>query len=175
MTVPPQIHPDRLIRVSAQEDFVIGCNNAWTGYQHWLAQCLPAIAWCLSRSRTRPARLVLPELTGWQEETLDLLGYRDVPRLVLQPGRQYFLPHVEYCDFLNDSTMFGVCHSRIQTALRLLESAPIMPVPHRTLYVPRPGGSISNDGAVRDLMQQSGVCVIDGRPEHVVERLNLFR
>lgn len=170
--------PDRLIRVTADEDIVIGCNNASMGYQHWLAQCLPAIDWCLSRPRTRPARLAVPTLPRWQEETLELLGYQDVPRLILQPGRHYLFPHVEYCDFLNDSTMFGICRSRIETARRMLAGIPFMPLPHRILYVPGPSrmnGPISNAAEVRDLMRQSGAFVVDDRPTHVAERINLFR
>ncbi|HYZ21461.1 MAG TPA: hypothetical protein VE690_04820, partial [Rhodopila sp.] len=76
-TVPPQ---------DDGSDFILGCNPAHADHRCWLTQCLPAIDWSLRLQAGRPARLVLPPLAPWQQESLDLLGYGGIPRLTLAPG-----------------------------------------------------------------------------------------
>ena len=110
-----------LVSLDADEDIIIGYNNVHAGYQHWLTQCVPAIDWALRQERTRAVRLVLPALAAWQEDILDILGYRNLPRLMPKPGTFYRLPHAEYSEFLNGKTSFGVCLSAPDTARRILD------------------------------------------------------
>jgi hypothetical protein len=66
----PAIDDDGLIRLSPDEDIILGYNNAHPGYQHWLTQCLPAFDWSLRQQRTRPVRLLMPALQPWQQDFL---------------------------------------------------------------------------------------------------------
>jgi hypothetical protein len=97
----PAIDDDGLIRLSPDEDIILGYNNAHPGYQHWLTQCLPAFDWSLRQQRTRPVRLLMPALQPWQQDFLRILGHDTVPRLMPEAGKQYLLPRIEYSEFLN--------------------------------------------------------------------------
>jgi hypothetical protein len=174
----PEIDPDRVLRLDGSEDIIIGCNKAHDGYQHWLTQCLPAIDWSLRQQRTHGVRLLLPPLASWQEDFLDILGYREIPRLMPEAGKQYFCPHAEYAEFLNGSTAFGICLSTYETTQRILARLPPVPSPHRVLYVPyaKPYyGSIDNAAEVLDLLRRRGVFVVEEGRENTAHRINLFR
>jgi capsular polysaccharide biosynthesis protein len=166
-----------LVRLDDSEDFIIGYNNAHLAYQHWLTQCVPAIDWALRQERTRPVRLVLPVLTSWQEDILDILGYSRVPRLTVQPNTRYLLPHVEYSEFLNGSTSFGVCLSGRDTARRILDRLSPAPARHPILFVPCSNpyyGTIGNEDEIIDLFRRHGAHIVDHRLS-TAERINLFR
>jgi capsular polysaccharide biosynthesis protein len=172
-----QTRDGNLVRLDDSEDFIIAYNNAHLGYQHWLTQCVPAIDWALRQERTRPVRLVLPVLTSWQEDILDILGYGRVPRLTLQPNTRYWLPHVEYSEFLNGSTSFGVCLSGRDTARRILDRLSPTPARHPILFVPCSNpyyGTIRNEAEVIDLFRRLGVHIVDQRLS-TAARINLFR
>lgn len=174
----PDLAPARLVRPDGNQHVVIAHNNAHTSYGLWLAQCLPAIDWSLRGRPPGQTRLLLPPLMDWQEETLALLGYQNVPRLPWEPGRQYLLPSAEYSDYLNNSTIFHICRSRIETAGRLSASVPLTPSPHRILFVSETApyyGRISNAEEAQDLLTRRGVLVIDAARQNVAERINLFR
>jgi hypothetical protein len=100
----PKTDPTRLIKLTDEEDLIVPISNSYSGEFNWFTQCLPAIDYSLQRRRTRPARLILPRLEQWQEDTLAALGYREFPRIVLEKGKQYLLPHAEYCGFTNGQT-----------------------------------------------------------------------
>lgn len=166
-----------LVKLDAGEDAIIGYNNAHGGYQHWLTQCVPAIDWSLRHKRTRPARLVLPSLAPWQEEILDILGHRQIPRVTVKPNTFYHLPHVEFSEFLNGTTSFGICMSAYDTMRRLLQRLPPRHSPYPILFVPCSNpyyGVISNAEDVTVLLRRRGVFVVN---QHLstAARINLFR
>ena len=166
-----------LVSLDADEDIIIGYNNVHAGYQHWLTQCVPAIDWALRQERTRAVRLVLPALAAWQEDILDILGYRNLPRLTPKPGTFYRLPHAEYSEFLNGKTSFGVCLSAHDTARRILDRLVPTELSCSVLFVPCSNpyyGKISNEDEVIDLLRRRGATVVDQRLS-TVERINLFR
>jgi hypothetical protein len=168
---------NNLVRLDDSEDYIIGFNQAHKAYQHWLTQCVPAIDWALRQKRSRPVRLVLPPLTPWQEDFLDILRYRHLPRLTLKPGTFYFIPHVEYSEFLNGRTSFRVCLSNRDTARRILDFLPSDRPSHRVLVVPCSNpyyGRIRNEEEVLDLLRRRGAYVVGDRLT-TAERLNLFR
>jgi capsular polysaccharide biosynthesis protein len=168
----------RLVRPGDSEDVIIGCNNAHRSYQNWLTECLPAIDWPLRQHRKRPVRLLLPALEPWQEDLLRLLGHDAVPRLTPAASTRYFLPRVEYADFLTGRTSFGICMSALDTARRILAAVPAAPSPHRILYVPctKPHyGSIRNEAELAERLRQRGVHVVDRNSLSTAARINLFR
>lgn len=166
-----------LVRLDDSEDHIIGYNNAHAGYQHWLTQCVPAIDWALRQKRSRNIRVVLPALASWQEDILDILGYGGLPRLTVKPGTFYLLPHVEYSEFLNGTTSFGVCLSGRDTARRILDRLPSNRLPCDILVVPCSNpyyGTIANEDEVLDLLRRRGAHIVDSRLS-AAERINLFR
>jgi capsular polysaccharide biosynthesis protein len=166
-----------LVRLDDDEDHIIGYNNAHGGYQHWLTQCVPAIDWALRQQRPRNIRLVLPPLASWQEDILAILGCSDLPRVTVKPGTFYFLPHVEYSEFLNGTTSFGVCLSGRDTARRILDRLPSNRLPYEILVVPCSNpyyGKIGNEDEVLDLLRRRGAYILDPRLS-TTERINLFR
>jgi capsular polysaccharide biosynthesis protein len=163
--------------VSDSEDLIFGYNNAHLGYQHWLTQCIPAIDWSLQQPRTRDVRLLLPPLEAWQEDFLDILGYSAIPRLTLKPGTHYHLPKVEFSDFLNGTTSFGISLSLLDTAKRILQAVPISGSTAKVLYVPGLSsyyGPIRNENQVMDLLRSRGVHIVS-RDLGTADRINLFR
>ena len=160
------------------EDLIFGYNNAHLGYQHWLTQCLPAIDWSLRRKRAANARLILPPLAPWQEETLAALGLDRIPRLMPQANTRYHLPRVEYSDFLTGATSFAICMSGLRTAKRLADAMPRFPTHDKVLYIDEVNpyyGSIRNEGAVIDLLRKRGVTIVERERLPIAERINLFR
>jgi len=174
----PKINSSALVQLDDEEDIIVGYNNAHLGYQHWLTQCVPAIDWSLRQTRSRKVRLLLPALKPWQEVFLSLLGYSVIPRMAPEQGCQYALPSAEYCDFLSGATSFGVCKSVLETAVRISDRVPMVPSPHKVLYVPCANpyyGSIANEAEVVDLLQRRGVFILDHNKFSTPERINLFR
>jgi capsular polysaccharide biosynthesis protein len=172
------VDPAALVRLEAGEDIIIGYNNAYWGYQHWLTQCLPAIDWSLRQQRTGKYRLLLPKLALWQEDFIRILGHDAVPRLTPLAGMQYLTPRVEYSEFLNGATSFEICLGTRDTAQRILAALPSFPSPHTVLYVPCTNpyyGLIDNEAAVIDLLQCRGVHVVDQQRLNTADRINLFR
>lgn len=172
--------PDRveLTPLPANEDLVLGYNNAHWGYQHWLTQCLPAIDWSLRQKRSRDVRLILPRLAPWQEETLMWLGLDRIPRLTPQANTRYHLPRVEYSDFLSGTTSFSICMSALETAKRLARALPSFHSDDKVLYIDEANpyyGPIRNHGAVIDLLRRRGVTIVERERLRTDERINLFR
>lgn len=105
------------------------------------------------------------------------MGYADVPRLVVQPGRLYHLPHAEYAEFLNGSAAFRVCLSLYATMRRLLERLPAAPADHPILLVPCSNpyyGTLTNEAELIDLFRRSGAYIVS-QTLTPAARINLFR
>jgi hypothetical protein len=97
-----RLNPNSLVCLDGTESVIIGFNRVYNHYQHWITQCLPAIDSSLrNRKQHNKVRVVLPPLEPWQEDMLALLGYSTLARLTPEPGRQYFIPHAEYSEFLS--------------------------------------------------------------------------
>ncbi|WP_158927142.1 DUF563 domain-containing protein [Acidisphaera sp. S103] len=160
------------------EVLVFGTNNAHWGYQHWLMQCLPAIDWSLRQTRTEDVRLLLPDMQPWQEDFLELLGYAAIPRLTPRRGELYYLPRVEFSEFINGTTGFEISLTLLDTVQRILDAVPSQPTAGKLLYLPDMNaqhGKIRNQAEAIALLSQHGFTVIDRDQLGTAERINLFR
>ncbi|HEX4366468.1 MAG TPA: glycosyltransferase 61 family protein [Rhodopila sp.] len=174
----PTIDDDALIRLSPDEDIILGYNNAHGGYQHWLVQCVPAFDWSLRQKRHRPVRLLMPALQPWQEDFLRILGHDSVPRLLPEAGKQYLLPRIEFSEFLNGATSFRICLSLLDTTRRILKALPAFPSDHKIIYVPCANpyyGSVVNEAEIQAFVQRHGILVLDQKNLDMATRINLFR
>lgn len=172
--------------LAPDEVLVVACNNQHWGYQHWLAQCLPAIDWSLRHLRSPEGgqvpdgkiRLLLPDLLPWQEEYLQLLGCSNLSRLRPEHGQRYKLPRVIFCDYVNGSHSFEVTMSLMETIRRVSCAVPVSPSPDKILYVPHLNpyyGSMRNQDEAIALLREHGVRVLQPQALSVAERVNLFR
>jgi hypothetical protein len=167
----------RSVQIHDGEDLIMGFNRVHDRYQHWLTQCIPAIDWSLRQERKNGPRLLLPPLANWQRDILYMLGYGHIPNRTLHPDFIYHLPKVEYSEFLNGTTSFGVCLSALDTARNILARLPSIGMSHRMLYVPCPNpyyGAIQNEEQVINLLRRHGVFLVDPKLP-TADRINLFR
>jgi hypothetical protein len=131
--------PDTLLRPPDDEGpVIVGCNSAYTNYFHWVTQALPAIDLALRRDGQAPdARLALPPLRPWQEQSLQLLGHGSVRRVeITDRDRQYAFGVMEHCNVLTGAGAFTLSSAVAQTYQRLREAAP-RPQGSRKIYVSR--------------------------------------
>jgi hypothetical protein len=98
-----RLGPDVITELASDEVGIVACNLRHHHYGHWMMQCLPSIDWSVRFRDAKNIRLITRALDPWQEDTLNLLGYGSIPRLVLRPGMQYRLPRAEYSQFMNGS------------------------------------------------------------------------
>ena len=107
--------PLPLIHHDPGQHHVIGTTRAWQNYYHWLIQSVPAIDWSLRNANHRKLTLVMPPLRRWHEEMLTLLGYQDVPRLILDRSCTYRFPSAEFSDFLGEQMPASVSRAATRT------------------------------------------------------------
>jgi hypothetical protein len=160
------------------EHYVIGCNRAWHNYYHWLIQAVPAIDWSLRSANQRRLTLVLPPLRPWQEETLELLGCQDVPRLTLDISGVYHFPSAEFTDFLGGRMPLGVSRSAMVTFRRLSQCVPWTHCVAEEIYVARTdvrSRLAENEAELIALLERQGVRVIVPGTLPVSEQIAAFR
>ena len=168
---PTEVDPD--------EHYVIGSNRAWHDYYNWMIQALPAIDASLRRANHRRITLVLPpSLQPFQEETLRLLGYQDLPRLTLDITSHYRFASAEFSDFLAYGTHLRVSRTAIATYRSLSQAAPWLPGAAEEIYVARTDATartMQNEAELIDLLQREGVRIIVPGALSVVEQIAAFR
>ncbi|MEJ0016548.1 MAG: glycosyltransferase 61 family protein [Acetobacteraceae bacterium] len=161
------------------EHFIIGSNRVWRNYFHWLIQAVPAIDWSLRHAIHRRPTLVLWPLQPWHEETLDLLGWREERRLVLEEGHDtYHLPSAEFSDFLGSEAPYRLSRASMMTFRRMAQGVPWSRGTAEAIYVARTDTQnrvAANEAEVIDLMQRQGVQVVVPGTLSVREQIATFR
>ena len=117
-----QVLRDQLIELDPDVEYVIGC-NVDRNYFHWLIQAVPAIDWGLRSAKGRNVALMLPEMTPWQSASVELLGYRDVPRVPMVPWHHFHFHTVTYSEFLTAILPGGISLAAHATFERLRSAA----------------------------------------------------
>jgi len=171
------LHPEP---TDARQHYIVGSNRAYNNYFHWVAQALPAIDWGLRLRRDREVTLALPPLRHpWQQATLALLGYPDVPRLTLDPSRQYLLSSAEYADFLGERMTWTVPATAAVAYARLRQAVP--PAEDDggdAIYIARTDTTrrvMTNEDAVISMLQRQGVRIIVAGQLPLQRQFALFR
>ncbi|MBS0641270.1 MAG: DUF563 domain-containing protein [Proteobacteria bacterium] len=174
----PAVAAGRLTKLDDVGPYIVGASRGHAGTFSWLTQSLPAIDWSVQGTSGTLGRLVLPALQPWQEALLSALGYQDLPRFTPEAGCQYLIPRVRYATFLNGSTDFGVCLSKVRTARRILAKLrPSRSTPRR-IYVPYDQsyyGRIINADGVADLLRRSGFHVLEDGDQSPLDRISMLR
>ena len=130
----------------------------------------PTIAgsrWCCHR-----------QLRPFQEETLRLLGYQDLPRLILDISSHYRFASAEFSDFLGDRMHQMVSRTAMATYRSLSQVAPWLPGAAEEIYVARTDAgdrAMENEAELIELLQRQGVRIIVPGTLPVVEQIAAFR
>jgi hypothetical protein len=172
------VKPLPAIPLDPTEHYIIGCNRAWHNYYHWLIQSLPAIDLSLRYSTQRKLTLVLSSLQPWQNETLTLLGYQDIPRVTLQVSDTYLLPSAEFSDFLGARLPHLVPRVAMATFRRLSQPVPWTRGAAEEIYVARTDATnrvAENEAKLIDLLERQGVRIVVPGALSVAEQIAAFR
>lgn len=122
--------------------------------------------------------LALPSLTPWQEETLALLGYADVPRLTLDPCAHYRMASAEYSDFLGWVLPGVVSRAAAQTYARLRAIVPPALDGTNEIYVARTDTTqriAVNEADLIAMLERQGVRIVVPGTLPVVRQIAIFR
>ena len=170
------LHPTEM---DPAEHYVIGINRAGHDYYNWMLQALPAIDAGMRRANHRRVTLVLPPaMRPFQEETLRLLGYQDLPRLILELSSHYRFASAEFSDFLGDRMHLMVSRTAMATYRSLSQTAPWLPGAAEEIYVARTdaaGRAMENEAELIELLHGQGVRIIVPGTLPVVEQIAAFR
>jgi capsular polysaccharide biosynthesis protein len=173
------VRREPITQLRDDRDYIIGCNRSHTNYYHWLIQALPSIDLSIrSRPRSREVALILPDLRPWQAQTLRLLGLDRVERVRLNKGPFYFLPSVEFSEFLSGRVAFSVSRSAVATFQRLKDATPYSTPVHDIIYIARTDSQqrvMSNESELIKRLLNEGVAVVVPGRMPVTQQINLFR
>jgi hypothetical protein len=174
-----EIIPNNVVRQSEDRLFVLGRNNGYNNYYHWLIQCLPAIEAGVRGVDPDSVTIALPELSGWQERTLELLGFASVTRLTLEPARQYQFPQLEFSEYLNGSSSFEVSRLARDLFLRMSRAVAGPPdVPSDVVYVARTDSNqrvALNEPELIEQLRNRGVHIVIPGKLSIDEQIRTFR
>lgn len=172
------VRPEAVVDPGDDRVYIIACNTRHHHYGHWMMQCLPAIDWSLRNRPETEVCLVMRDIEPWQEDTLNLLGYGSISRLVPAPGAQYRFARAEYSEFINGAATDKISLCLADTAGRLQKPVDTNLRSYRALYVPLTKsfyGDIANEVELADFLARQGVHVVAPASLPISERMSLFR
>ena len=165
--------------VSSRLVSVIGMNRPFRNYAHWMTQILPALFLSVSRLGVDRCNLVLPPLSPWQEETLAILGLKDLPRTTIDLSHHYHFGCVFYHEFLNGRASFFLSPKVSEVLDALAARVPPGPSsgPHN-LYIARSDTAnrpVTNEAEIRDVATRLGYVCVEPGSMSVRDQVRLFR
>jgi hypothetical protein len=158
---------------------VATCCDHWdANYYHWMTHTLPTVQAILERHPSGDVGLIVPRLSRWQRQSLELMGVTGLPGITAPPGAQYFLPVAEYYDFVAGRADFSIsavsqaAYARIGGRVTTVESG------HRLIYIDRGGSAnrrLPNEAALMERLRRRGFDTV--RPETLRpdQQIALFR
>jgi hypothetical protein len=180
--VSDQEYNDTLIKplpaqpLDPKQHYIIGSNRAWHDYYHWLVQALPAIDFGLRCGGQRRTMLVVPPLQAWQEESLALLGYEEIPKVTLEVSDTLLLPNAEFSDFLGERMPEMVARTAMSTFRRLSKAVPWTHAAPEEIYVAGAAHqAIENEAELIDLLERQGVQTLLPGELSVAQLIAAFR
>ena len=163
-------HADRIV--------VIGYNRGRNNYYHWMTQCLPSIAASIRTAGAEHCVLATSDLLPWHEETLDLLGCGQIPRVALDMRNHYYFKRAAYCDFLGGGASPFV--SRYVAALlgEMAQPLTVKDDSPKLLYISRRDAAnrpVTNEREVEHTLESRGFKVVNPGAVSVTEQIRLFK
>src|ERR1700722_2822903 len=183
--IPDSAYADMLTKplhpmpLDPAEHYVIGGNRAWHNYFHWMVQAVPAIDIGLRPADQRRVTIVLPpEPRPWQEETLALLGYQDVPRFILHGSGHFLLQSAEFSELAGARSPALVARAATATYRRMSQAVPWTEPGAEEIYVARTDSQnrvAENEAELMEVLQRQGVRIVVPGALSVSEQIAAFR
>lgn len=164
------------VSLDPRADYVMA--RALPNYYHWLIQAVPAVDWSLRTLNLRNPVLLTGALSQRQRETLDVLGYGDVPRLEFDFRRSYLFPKIYYTEFQSGILEIEVCPEANKTYAAMIGAAlDASPAEADILYIARFDSKrrpIVDEDKVAQRLEAEGVRVVVPGELPVTRQINLF-
>lgn len=183
--VPDSAYADMLTKplhpmpLDPAEHYIIGGNRAWHNYFHWMVQAVPAIDIGLRHANHRRVTIVLPpDPRPWQEETLALLGYQDVPRYILHGSGHFLLQSAEFSELVGARGSELVARVATATYKRMSQAVPWTEPGAEEIYVARTDSQnriAENEAELMEMLQRQGVSIVVPGSLTVSEQIATFR
>jgi capsular polysaccharide biosynthesis protein len=154
------------------------CDHWDANYYHWVAHALPALHAILERHAGGDVGLLVPRLSPWQRLSLDMMGASGLTTVTTEPGTQYFLPDMEYYDFVAGRADFAVSAVSHAAHARIGADAAAGVAAHRLIYIDRGGSAnrrLPNEAALAERLRRRGFHTV--RPETLTldQQVALFK
>jgi capsular polysaccharide biosynthesis protein len=173
-----QVRPDDLREVEAGPVVATCCDHWDSNYYHWVAHTLPTVHAVLRRHQGGDARLIVPPLSPWQRQTLDLVGAAGVPTIVSDPRLQYRLPVAAYCDFAAGRADFSVSAVSQAAYRRMAEEIALADRPRRRIYIDRGQAAnrrVPNEAALAERLRRRGFHAVRAETLDEAQKIALFK
>jgi hypothetical protein len=139
---------------------VATCCDHWdANYYHWVAHALPALHAILERHDGGDVGLLLPRLSPWQRLSLDMMGASGLTTVTMEPGAQYFIPAMEYYDFVAGRADFALSAVSHAAHARMGAGAAAGDATQRLIYIDRGGSAnrrLPNEAALVERLRRRG-------------------
>jgi capsular polysaccharide biosynthesis protein len=162
---------------------VSACFDHWPGnYYHWVAHTLPTVQAVLERHADGDCSLLLPRMAPWQRRSLALIGASSLPTIATEPEAQYFLPEVEYYDFVAGRADYAVsalsraAYARMAAGCEADGEAD--GAAHRLIYIDRGGSAnrrLPNEAALVARLRTRGFHIVRPETLELDGQIALFR
>jgi hypothetical protein len=173
-----RLRPQNIVVADLGHALATCCDHWDSNYYHWVAHALPALHAILERHAGDDIGLLVPRLAPWQRQSLDMMGASGLTTVTTEPGTQYFLPAMEYYDFVSGRADFALsavshaAHARIGAHVATRDTA------HRLIYIDRGGSAnrrLPNEAALVEQLCRRGFHPV--RPETLTldQQVALFK
>jgi capsular polysaccharide biosynthesis protein len=173
-----RVRPEHLV-VADLGNAVAACCDHWdANYYHWVAHTLPALHAMLERHPRGDIGLLVPRLAPWQRLWLDLIGAGGLASVTTHLDAQYFLPEVEYYDFVGGRADFALSAVSRAAYARIGADVPAGDSPHRLIYIDRSGAAnrrLRNEAGLAERLRRRGFHTVRPETLRVDQQIALFR
>jgi capsular polysaccharide biosynthesis protein len=158
---------------------VATCCDHWdANYYHWVAHALPALHAILERHDGGDVGLLLPRLSPWQRLSLDMMGASGLTTVTMEPGAQYFIPAMEYYDFVAGRADFALSAVSHAAHARMGAGAAAGDATQRLIYIDRGGSAnrrLPNEAALVERLRRRGFHTVRPETLRLDQQIALFK
>lgn len=173
-----RVYPQNLVHLDTNH-LLVTCFDHWdANYYHWMRHTVPIIHAIRQRHADTDIGLIVPHLRPWQKKSLELIGASQLPCVVTELGAQYFIPVVEYYDFVAGRADFAISplsHAAYAAMSARIEAASPL---HRRIYIDRSNTinrRVPNEPALVARLRERGFSVVRLEALALEEQIALFK
>jgi hypothetical protein len=173
-----RVRPDSLVVSDHGHALATICDHWDANYYHWVAHALPTLHATLERHAGGDIGLLVPRLAPWQRLSIDMMGASGLTMITTQPGTQYFIPRLEYYDFVAGRADFALSAVSHAAHTRIGAGVAAGGTTHRLIYIDRGGSAnrrLPNEAALVERLRRRGFHTV--RPETLTldQQIALFK